>query len=154
MKLKFKAIASLCSAMIFSAAIFGVIYSCSSDECDIINSSMEDVVVNKNPLMISVENSNEFLAFIKENESVMAKFLMYKETLSESDYNELMSNVNDDDYLLDIINKADMLNDLQRLGAKMNSLLANTQYERLNQMEKIQLFNDYFEASNIPQIRN
>lgn len=39
---------------------------------------MEDVVVNKNPLMISVENSNEFLAFIKENESVMAKFLMYK----------------------------------------------------------------------------
>ena len=137
MKLKFKAIASLCSAMIFSAAIFGVIYSCSSDECDIINSSMEDVVVNKNPLMISVENSNEFLAFIKENESVMAKFLMYKETLSESDYNELMSNVNDDDYLLDIINKADMLNDLQRLGAKMNSLLANTQYERLNQMEEI-----------------
>lgn len=70
--------ASLCSAMIFSAAIFGVIYSCSSDECDIINSSMEDVVVNKNPLMISVENSNEFLAFIKENESVMAKFLMYR----------------------------------------------------------------------------
>lgn len=31
--------------------------------------------------------------------------------------------MNDDDYLLDIINKADMLNDLQRLGAKMNSLL-------------------------------
>ena len=153
MKLKFKVIASLCSAMIFSAAIFGVIYSCSSDECDIINSSMEDVVVNKNPLMISVENSNEFLAFIKENESVMAKFLMYKETLSESDYNELMSNVNDDDYLLDIINKADMLNDLQRLGAKMNSLLANTQYERLNQMEKIQLFNDYFEASNIVKVK-
>lgn len=30
MKLKFKAMASLCSAMIFSAAIFGVIYSCSS----------------------------------------------------------------------------------------------------------------------------
>lgn len=103
--------------------------------------------------MISVENSNEFLAFIKENESVMAKFLMYKETLSESDYNELMSNVNDDDYLLDIINKADMLNDLQRLGAKMNSLLANTQYERLNQMEKIQLFNDHFEASNIVKVR-
>ena len=56
MKLKFKAMASLCSAMIFSAAIFGVIYSCSSDECDNINSSIEDVVVNKNTLMISVEN--------------------------------------------------------------------------------------------------
>ena len=75
MKLKFKAIASLCSAMIFSAAIFGVIYSCSSDECDIINSSMEDVVVNKNPLMISVENSNEFLAFIKRMNQLWLNFL-------------------------------------------------------------------------------
>lgn len=35
----------------------------------------------------------------------------------------------------------------------MNSLLANTQYERLNQMEKIQLFNDYFEASNIVKVK-
>jgi hypothetical protein len=67
MKLKFKAMASLCSAMIFSAAIFGVIYSCSSDECDIINSSMEDVVVNKNPLMISVENSKYYLPFKNKN---------------------------------------------------------------------------------------
>ena len=76
MKLKFKAMDSLCSAMIFSAAIFGVIYSCSSDECDIINSSMEDVVENKNPLMISIENSNEFIAFIKENEKDMDKLIM------------------------------------------------------------------------------
>lgn len=60
MKLKFKAIASLCSAMIFSAAIFGVIYSCSSDECDIINSSMEVVVVNKNPLMILLKIQMSF----------------------------------------------------------------------------------------------
>lgn len=31
--------------------------------------------------------------------------------------------------------------------------MSNTLYERLNQMEKIQLFNDYFEASNIVKVK-
>lgn len=77
-----------------------VIYSCSSDECEYTNES--------NELIDSITKSDEFWDFELSSELLAGKFQDYTSKLDSVEYDKLMENLNNDDYMEDFIRKANL----------------------------------------------
>ena len=102
----FYAIALACSL----TAIF-ITYSCSTDEYYTDETQMAEngiaktrgfssrMLNNENTLIDSIASSDEFWEFEMSSELLADKFHEYTSTLSEEEYDKLMENLNDDDYV-------------------------------------------------------
>ena len=78
----------------------------------------------------------------------MSKYCVYVNSLSAIDRDELKYNINDDEYLENFVNKANMLHDMQELIVRRRNLLANAQFGKLDEQEKMELMATFFDSSN------
>ena len=74
------------------------------------------------------------------------KFQAYTSTLSAEEYNKLMENLNDDDYMEEFIGKANLEKELQQMNEAKENLLLHTGFSRLSEDERMLLFMQYAES--------
>lgn len=130
------AIALICS---FATTFF--IYSCSTEE-----DFSDEVVNNENLLINSIANSNEFWEFQIHSELLAEKFHDYTSALSEKEYDQLMENLNKDDYMEEFIKKANLEKELQEMNEAKENLILHTEFSKLSEDERMQLFMQYAES--------
>lgn len=114
------------------------IYSCSSDECEYTNES--------NELIDSITKSDEFWDFELSSELLADKYQDYTSKLDSVEYDKLMENLNDDDYMEEFIRKANLEKELQQMNEAKENLLLHTGFSRLSEDERISLFRQYAES--------
>ena len=94
------------------------IYSCSTDgyysdeieknEVTNTRALSSRMINNGSTLIDSIASSDEFWEFEMSSELLADKFHEYTSTLSEEEYDKLMENLNDDDYVEDFMRKANL----------------------------------------------
>ena len=107
--------------------------SCSSDEDGSDNRT-------KNALMDSVAESDEFIDFVDMSEVLSKKTLSYTSTLSQEEFDELVYNLNNDDYMEEFVTKANIKNEISAITKAKEKLLNNTDFLNLNETERTKLF--------------
>lgn len=134
-----------------------IIYSCSTDEFYSGELQIEenriaeksvyssDIINNTNSLIDSIAISDEFWEFERNSKLLSDKFQAYTSTLSEEEYDKLMENLNDDDYMEEFIRKANLEKELQQMDEAKENLLLHTGFSRLSEDERISLFRQHTE---------
>ena len=117
--------------LFISVLMFAVIYSCSSDGF-VDGNETSDIV-----------KSDEFTAFTSDCELAMDKFVSYANTLTQDEFDELMYNLNNDDYMSEVVNRAGLEEDLQRIVKSKKHLLENKNYVLLDDNKQFTLFYDH-----------
>lgn len=142
----------------FGLATIFIIHSCSTDEYYSDELQIEgngipqksalssDIINNTNLLIDSIAISDEFWEFERNSKLLSDKFQAYTSTLSEKEYNKLMENLNDDDYMEEFIRKANLEKELQQMNEAKENLLLHTGFSRLSEDERISLFRQYAES--------
>ena len=97
-------------------------------------------------LIDSIASSDEFWEFEMSSELLAEKFKTYTSTLNEEEYEYLIENMNDDDYMAEVIKKADMNDVLQKVDKARENLFNQTGFLRLSEEEKMQLFMSFAES--------
>lgn len=125
------------------------IYSCSADgyysdeieknEVTNTRALSSRMINNGSTLIDSIASSDEFWEFEMSSELLADKFHEYTSTLSEEEYDKLMENLNDDDYVEDFMRKANLENELQQLAKAKENLIKHTGFLRLSADERIVL---------------
>ncbi|MDE6819989.1 MAG: hypothetical protein K2P55_08450 [Bacteroides acidifaciens] len=133
MNLNFKKKVLCFGAIIFIAGMSVAISSCSSDEDGSDNRT-------KNALMDSVAESDEFIDFVDMSEVLSKKTLSYTSTLSQEEFDELVYNLNNDDYMEEFVTKANIKNEISAITKAKEKLLNNTDFFNLNETERTKLF--------------
>lgn len=135
------------------SAILGI-YSCNVDDYQYINESetAENEITpfsktrnSGNVLIDSVANSDEFYEFEICSEQLADKFSAYTSKLSHEEYDKLMENLNDDEYMEDFIKKANLEKELQQMDEAKKGLLEYTVFLKLSEDERLSLFGQYAE---------
>lgn len=97
-------------------------------------------------LLDSIALSDEFWEFEMNSQLLVEKFQNYTSTLNEKEYNRLMENLNNDDYVECFIKEANLDNELRNLIIAKEKLILHTGFLRLNEDEKKLLFIQYEEC--------
>ena len=119
------------------------IYSCSNDEyyADEAQREENSIISTRalssrtmgigNTLIDSIAASDEFWEFQLSSELLAQKFDTYVSSLGEEDYDKLMENLNNDDYMDEFIQVANMEEALQQMNKAKENLVKNTGFLRL-----------------------
>lgn len=144
-------------ASILLVALF--VYSCTTDEyADNPRTERNGVAQsrafssmknNGNTLIDSIAASDEFWEFKMCSQLLAEKFNAYTSTLSEKEYDELMSNLNVDEYMEAVIKKANLEKELQQMDDANKNLSERTGFLRLSEDEQSQLFMMYAESNEL-----
>lgn len=119
---------------VVSLSVFMILFS---QSCD----SSEEEFVNVSAATIA--ETDEFVDFIICSSALQDNFLTYTKTLSDSEFEELMNNLNNDEYMFDVVDKAGLQNDIQSLVNSKKNLLRNTGYSNLSISEQKSLLVKY-----------
>lgn len=149
---------------IYVITLFGIllitffIYSCSTDEYNYTNETATEansiaktrslnsqIWDTGNVLIDSVANSDEFYEFERCSEQLANKFSAYTSKLSNEEYDKLMENLNDDEYMKDFIKRANLEEELLQMDEAKNNLFQHTVFLRLSEEERLSLFKQYAE---------
>lgn len=142
-----------------------IIYSCNTDEYYIGETQMKEngitntralssrMINDGSTLIDSIASSDEFWEFEMNSELLADKFHEYTSTLSEEEYDKLMENLNDDDYVEDFMRKANLENELQQMAKAKESLIQHTGFSRLSADEQTQLFILYAESNELRKVK-
>lgn len=149
----------------YSLTAIIIIYSCSTDEYYIGETQMKEngitntralssrMINDGSTLIDSIASSNEFWEFEMSSELLADKFHEYTSTLSEEEYDKLMENLNDDDYVENFMRKANLENELQQLAKAKENLIKHTGFLRLSADERTQLFILYAESNELTKVK-
>lgn len=139
------------------------IYSCSADgyyseeieknEVTNTRALSSKMINNGSTLIDSIASSDEFWEFEMSSELLADKFHEYTSTLSEEEYDKLMENLNDDDYMEDFARKANLQDELQQMAKAKEKLIQHTGFLRLSEDERIQLFILYAESNELTKVK-
>ena len=88
-------------------------------------------------LIDTIATSDEFWEFERNSELLSDKFQAYTSTLSAEEYNKLMENLNDDDYMEEFIGKANLEKELQQMNEAKENLLLHTGFSKLSEDERM-----------------
>lgn len=132
----------------FTLCMALVIHSCSSNEYDFVDDDALALVSTetfgnlgyRTPLVDSVATSNDFLDFVESCDLFSDKMDEYISALSQKEKEELISNANNDDFVLKFIDCIDIEEEVLAISLAKRRLLDNTSFLRLNESEKSQLF--------------
>lgn len=145
-------------ALICSVATTFFNYSCSTDEYynEGIRTSQNETSKTRalssrmstsgNSLIDSIASSDEFWEFEISTELLSDKFHDYTSELNEEEYDKLMENLNDDDYMEEFIKKANLEKELQQMNETKENLILHTEFSKLSEDERMQLFMQYAES--------
>lgn len=147
---------------IYVITLFGIllttflIYSCSTDEYNYANETATEInsigktrsLVSQawntgNVLIDSVANSDEFYEFKRCSKQLADKFGAYTSKLNDEEYDKLMEDLNDDEYVEDFIKKANLEEELRQMDEAKKGLLERTVFLRLSEEERMSLFSLY-----------
>ncbi|WP_455963086.1 hypothetical protein [Bacteroides bouchesdurhonensis] len=103
-------------------------------------------------LIDSIASSDEFWEFEMSSELLAEKFKAYTSTLSEEEYDFLVDNMNNDDYITEITKKADINDALQQVEKTKENLFKQTGFLRLSEVERTQLFIQFAESRSQTKI--
>lgn len=127
----------LCSFALASAVLILLIQSCNSDKDDIANIPVIDLT-----------ETIEFTEYVTASNALQDKFLAYVNTLNQIEFEELMNNLNDDEYMQGILYKAGVENDIKKFVDNKRNLFCNTDYLRLSVSDQQNIFFGYFHTTN------
>lgn len=127
------------------------IFSCSNDEyfetqkTDVNGTNKTRALLTrmasqKSALIDSVASSDEFWEFEMSSKRLADKFKAYTSKCGQEKYDELMNNLNNDDYLEELIKLASLENELAQIGKAKENLFKNTGFLRLSGDERTELF--------------
>ncbi len=141
------------------------VYSCSNDEYDYTNASQleEKGIVHTRALnsrmaecetlLDSIAASDEFWEFEMSSKLLSDKFTAHTSTWSEERFDELMYNLNDDDYMAELTKEMNLEKELEQMAKAKEKLLQNTGFLRLTDDERTELFRQFAENNISTQIR-
>lgn len=95
---------------------------------------------NRYLLLDSIANSDELLEFKIRSELLAEKFRAYTETLTQEEYDEIMENLNNDEFMEELIDKANLMPELQELDKAVTNLHENTAFLQLSDDEQMWLY--------------
>lgn len=142
-------------ALAYGIVALVIIYSCSADEynfnetqtVELSNSNIRafssKTLNEKYTLIDSIADSDEFWEYQMSSKLLADKFHHYTSTLDQEEYSKLMEKLNDDDYIEDFINKANLENELKQMKEAKDKLLKYTRILKLSEDERMQLFIQY-----------
>lgn len=147
---------------IYVITLFGIllttflIHSCSTDEYNYANETATEINSiaqtrslffqtwnTGNVLIDSVANSDEFYEFERCSEQLADKFSAYTSKLNDEEYDKLMEDLNDDEYVEDFIKKANLEEELRQMDEANKGLRERTVFLRLSEEERLSLFSLY-----------
>lgn len=143
---------NLCFLTLIVAA-FSVllVHGCSFSEYDLVVEDSSDMVLEeanstralseqncRNDLVISVSESEEYLDYLMSLHMFFDKFDSYYSSLNDKEKIQLEENLNNDDYIEDIIDESCIRNELEQMINAQNQL-KNTAYFHLNKLERSML---------------
>lgn len=147
---------------IYVITLFGIllttflIYSCSTDEYNYANETATEInsiaqtrsLISQtwntgNVLIDSVANSDEFYEFERCSEQLADKFGAYTSKLNDEEYDKLMEDLNNDEYVEDFIKKANLEEELRQMDEANKGLRERTVFLRLSEEERLSLFSLY-----------
>lgn len=133
-----------------------LIYSCSNDDYNYEQKTEENDVVPslsrtafRDELIDSVANSAEFWEFERTTQLLSDKFMHYTAMWSQEKFDKLMSNVNNDEYMVGLIELADLNSELAQLDTAKEKLLQNTVFLQLSDSERTKLFMQFAESQTL-----
>lgn len=132
--------------LIISVAL--VFHSCNSENDEFMNdsslrmnNSAEATSINTRTLMVnSIAETDEFLDYGTSCMLLAEKLKSYTSTLSPEEFDDLMKNLNNDDYMLEIANKVNLEKELFMVEDARKRLLTKTDVKLLDDSEKMNLF--------------
>ncbi len=144
--------------------MFLFIYGCSSDdynygnEMESVNGAMQTRALSSKAmeytLMDSIAESDEFLDFRIHCMNLAEKLKLYTSTLSKEEYDEFMNNLNNDDYMLDVIDEIDIKKEMLLVENSRTALLDYEGFQRLDESEKMDLFMIGFDKRSHVMLKN
>ena len=125
-----------------------VAQSCSSENDDFVanpNSSLEmranlESMDNRATIVNSIAESDELLDYGMNCMLLAEKLKSYTSTLTPEEFDELMNNLNNDDYMIELVSKVDIEKEALMVENARQELLANKSFKLLDESEKMNVF--------------
>ena len=125
-----------------------VAQSCSSENDDFVanpNSSLEmranlESMDNRATIVNSIAESDELLDYGMNCLLLAEKLKSYTSTLTPEEFDELMNNLNNDDYMIELVSKVDIEKEALMVENARQELLANKSFKLLDESEKMNVF--------------
>ena len=146
MKLRLKI--SLTVLLLLLTLCTTIIYSCSSEDYDFEDNSEELKVTTRSiqsrtVLVESIAESDVYMDFIISCDLLTEKMDNYRATLSQEELNEISHNINNVDFVLKLVKKAGVQNEINQIVEARERLNKSTKFSQLNSKEVDMLFYDY-----------
>lgn len=107
-------------------SFFLSIQSCDSDDTD--------------KSLTVIAESEEFINFSESTNTLFKNFLRHTDSLTEEEFDDLMLHIEDKEYLADLMEKADIKQEIEDVKEKHIKLLYNKEYIDLEIDQQINLF--------------
>lgn len=107
-------------------SFFLSIQSCDSDDTD--------------KSLTAIAESEEFINFSESTNTLFKNFLRYTNSLTEEEFDDLMLHIEDKEYLADLMEKANIKQEIEDVKEKHIKLLYNKEYIDLEIDQQINLF--------------
>lgn len=125
-----------------------IMQSCNSENDEFVantNSSLEMKTsiesVDKRVAMVnSIAESDELLDYGMNCMLLAEKLKSYTSTLSSEEFDELMNNLNNDDYMIELVSKIDIEEEALMVENARQNLLANKNFKLLDESERMNVF--------------
>lgn len=132
-----------------------VAQSCNSENDEFVanpNSSLEmrtnlESMDKRTAILNSIAESDELLDYGMNCMLLAEKLKSYTSTLSPDEFDELMNNLNNDDYMMEIVNKIDLEKEALMVENARQNLLANNSFKLLDESEKMSVFTRFSDNS-------
>ena len=119
--------------MLVLSVIF-TLSSCNSENDKVVEEEGNDQIIDR------VIESNEYMEFRVSCMALAEKLKSYTSTLSLEEFDELMSNLNNDDYMAELVGKIDVKNELLMVESTKETLLNYADFQQLDASERMNLF--------------
>ena len=119
--------------MLVLSVIF-TLSSCNSENDKVVEEEGNDQIIDR------VIEANEYMEFRVSCMALAEKLKSYTSTLSLEEFDELMSNLNNDDYMAELVGKIDVKNELLMVESTKETLLNYADFQQLDASERMNLF--------------
>ena len=95
---------------------------------------------NRATIVNSIAESDELLDYGMNCMLLAEKLKSYTSTLTPEEFDELMNNLNNDDYMIELVSKVDIEKEALMVENARQELLANKSFKLLDESEKMNVF--------------
>lgn len=115
-------------------SVIFMLSSCNSENDIVVEEKGNDQMIDR------VIESNEYMEFRESCMALAEKVKSYTSTLSLEEFSKLMDNLNNDDYMAELVDKIDAKNELLMMESTKEILLNYADFQQLDASERMNLF--------------